>query len=234
MDALELSRHCGKDCVVEPCLKLRFNQWSSTRSKPPWKESAVRAKPKTDMSKRQPESSPTWTDVKAKLAAFDRAALLDLIHNLYAAHKDNQLFLHTRFGLEKDVLEPYKIILDRWLWPDIFRNQDTSVAKAKQAISDYKMAVGDPEGLAELMVFYCERAAGFSSDIASDDEGFFNALVRMFERALVLANTLPASGRVNLVRRLDAVRQISHKIGYGVGDDMDSLLSKYGDRVKHR
>jgi hypothetical protein len=85
------------------------------------------------------------------------------------------------------------------------------------------------------MVFYCERAAGFCSDIASDDEGFFNALVRMFERALVLANTLPASGRVDLVRRLDAVRQISHKISYGVGDDMDFLISKYGDdRVKHR
>ena len=185
------------------------------------------------MSKHQPKSSPTWTDVKTKLAAFDRAALLDLIHDLYAAHKDNQLFLHTRFGLEQDVLEPYKRILDRWLWPDVFRNQDTSVSKAKQAISDYKMAVGDAEGLAELMVFYCERAAGFCSDIASDDEGFFNALVRMFERALVLANTLPASGRVDLVRRLDAVRQISHKIGYGVGDDMDFLISKYGDhRVK--
>jgi hypothetical protein len=71
------------------------------------------------MSKHQPKSSPTWTDVKIKLAAFDRAALLDLIHNLYTAHKDNQLFLHARFGLEKDVLEPYKRILDRWLWPDV-------------------------------------------------------------------------------------------------------------------
>jgi hypothetical protein len=213
---MELSRHYGKDRVVEPCLKLRFNQW-------------------TYMSKGQPKSSPTWTDVKTKLAAFDRAALLDLIHNLYVTHKDNQLFLHARFGLEKDVLEPYKRILDRWLWPDVLRNQDTSVAKAKRAISDYKMAMGDPEGLAELMVFYCERAAGFCSDIASDDEGFFNALVRMFEHALALANTLPASGRVDLVRRLDAVRQISHKIGYGVGDDMDFLISKYGDdRVKRR
>ena len=66
------------------------------------------------------------------------------------------------------------------------------------------------------------------SDIASDDEGFLNALVRLFERALMLANTLPASGR-----RLDAARQISHKIGCGVGDDMDFLISKYGDdRVK--
>ena len=57
-------------------------------------------------------------------------------------------------------------------------------SQAKQAISDYKKAVGDPEGVAELMVFYYEQAAGFCSDICSDDEGYFNALVRMFEQAL--------------------------------------------------
>jgi hypothetical protein len=87
---------------------------------------------------------------------------------------DNQTFLHSRFGLGEDVLEPYKKIIDRWLWPDVFRKQDTSVSQAKRAISDYKKAVGDPEGLAELMVFYCEQAAGFCSDIANDDEGYFN------------------------------------------------------------
>jgi hypothetical protein len=32
---------------------------------------------KAHMGKRQPKSLPTWTDVKAKLADFDRAALLD-------------------------------------------------------------------------------------------------------------------------------------------------------------
>jgi hypothetical protein len=101
------------------------------------------------MAKRKPKSHPTWTDVKAKLADFDRAALLGLIQSLYAAHKDNQLFLHSRFGLGEDVLEPYKETIDRWLWPDVMRNQDTSVSQAKRAISDYKKAVGDPEGLAE-------------------------------------------------------------------------------------
>lgn len=179
------------------------------------------------MGNHQSKTSPTWTDVKAKLEGFDQGALLELIHNLYAAHKNNQLFLHARFGLTNDVLEPYKQTIDRWLWPDVFRNQDTSVAKAKQAISDYKKAVGAPEGLAELTVFYCERAAGFCSDIASDDEAYFNALVRMFERALSLAKTLPAASRIGLIKRLDGVRKISHKIGYGVGDDMDFLLSRH-------
>jgi len=117
------------------------------------------------MTKREPKSQPTWTDVKAQLAAFDRTALLDLLHHLYAAHEDNRAFLHARFGLGEDVLEPYKKTIDRWLWPDPFRNQDTSVSKAKQAISHYKRAVGDAAGVAELMVFYCEQAAGYCQDI---------------------------------------------------------------------
>jgi len=96
------------------------------------------------MPRRQEGSQPTWTDVKAKLTSFDRLGLLGLIQDLYAAHKDNQTFLHARFGLGEDVLKPYKETIDRWLWPDVLRNQDTSVVKAKQAISSYKKAVCGP------------------------------------------------------------------------------------------
>jgi hypothetical protein len=83
-------------------------------------------------------------DLKAKLAGFDRRGLIGLIQDLYAAHKENRTFLHARFGAGSDALRPYKETLDRWLWPDVLRNQDTSVAKAKQAISGYRKAVGDP------------------------------------------------------------------------------------------
>ena len=179
------------------------------------------------MNQRPSKSQPRWTDVKGKLTSFDRTALLGLIQDLYSAHNDNQTFLHARFGLGEDPLEPYKETLDRWLWPDPFSRQDTSVLKAKQAISDYKKAVGEPAGLAELMVFYCEQAAGFASDVSYQDESYFNALVRMFEQALRIATTLPATGRDALFARLDRVRTISHKCGYGVGDDMDSILTTY-------
>src|SRR5438445_1265587 len=183
-------------------------------------------------TKRQSKSHPTWTDVKTKLEDFDRAALLSLIQSLYTANKDNQTFLHARFGLGGDVLEPYKKIIDRWLWPDVLRRQDTSVSQAKRAISDYKKAVGDPEGVAELMVFYCEQAAGFCDDICSDDEGYFDALVRMFEQALKFANALSPDRRDNLVSRLDRVRTSSHDFGYAVGDDVDFLLSQYTRRSR--
>ena len=178
------------------------------------------------MSKRK--ATPTWSDVKAKLTDFDRAGLVGLVQDLYAASKDNQAFLHARFALGDDVLKPYKTTIDRWLWPDVFKNQDTSVAKAKKAIADYKKAIGHPEGVAELMIFYCEQAAGFSDDIGLQDEGYFDALVRMFEQALKAARALPDAQRAALHECLDTVRRISHNFGYGVGDDMDALLIEYG------
>ena len=179
---------------------------------------------------KQTKSQPTWVDVKAKLASLDRAGLLGLVRGLYDAHKDNRTFLHARLSLGDDILKPYKQTIDRWLWPDVLRNQDTSVAKAKESISQYRKAVGGPTGLAELMVFFCERAAGFCSDLGNEDEGYFDALVRMFEQALTVAKELPADSRDALVARLDRVREISHQFGYGVGDDMDFLLAKYAKR----
>lgn len=177
------------------------------------------------MTKRPPRPQPKWTDVKAKLANLDRIGLIGLVQDLYAAHKDNQTFLHTRFGLGEDVFKPYKETLDRWLWPDPLRNQDISVAKAKQAISSYRKAVGEPAGLAELMVYFCERAAGFSNDVGYQDESYFDALVNMFEQAIKVTRHLSTGDRHALIVRLDRVRTISHNLGYGVGDDMDSLLA---------
>jgi len=109
----------------------------------------------------------------------------------------------------------------------VLRNQNPSVANAKQAISSYRKAVGDPGGLSELMVFYCESAVGFSNDVGYQDEGYFDALVHMFEQALKVTRQLPVSGRDAMIVRLERVRAISHNLGYGVGDDMDSLLAEF-------
>jgi hypothetical protein len=174
------------------------------------------------------KATPSWIDVKTRLADLDRTGLLGLVQDLYAASKDNQAFLHTRLHLGEDVLEPYKAAVDRWLWPDVFKNQDTSVAKAKKAITDYKKASGTADGLAELMVFYCERASGFSCDVGLDDEAYLSALVRMFEQALKAVATLPETQRPALWTRLQMVRDRSHDIGYGVGEDMDALLTEHG------
>jgi len=188
------------------------------------------------VSPRKPKTKPTWSDVKAKLLEFDRPGLLALIQDLYAANKDNQTFLHTRFGLSmgmgNEVLEPYKKIISRWLYPNVFGTQRESHPQAKRAITDYKKAIGDPAGLAELMIFYCEEAAAFTNEYGNDDVGYYNALLRMFEDALQYATHLPADQRDGFIARLEAVRDTCHRFGYGVGDEMDDMLVEYRDGKK--
>ena len=178
-------------------------------------------------TKKTTKATPSWSDVKTKLADFDRAGLLGLVQDLYAASKDNKAFLHARFGLGDDPLEPYKAIITQWINPSDYRKPQ-SVAKAKKTISDYKKALGQPEGLAELTVFYCEEVFDFLAGCGIDDEGFYDALVRMFEQALKTIASLAAAQRQPFWDRLDAVRSICHNFGYGVGDDMDDLLAEYG------
>jgi len=168
---------------------------------------------------------PTWTDLKGRLTGMDRSSLLGLIHDLYAASKDNQAFLHARFGLGDDVLKPFKNIISRWVCPDF--NQAISVAKAKKAISDYRKAIGRPECLVELMVFYCEECTAFLGCCGMDEERYFDALVRMFEQALKAISNLDPELQKPFVKRLERVRQPAHNYGYGVGDDMDDLMAEY-------
>lgn len=78
------------------------------------------------------------------------------------------------------------------------------------------------------MVFYCERAIGFANDVGLDDEGYFDAAVRMFAQALKTIDSLPEAQRKPLWARLDAVHHISRNLGYGVNDDLGDLLAEHG------
>lgn len=101
------------------------------------------------------------------------------------------------------------------------------LSKAKKAITEYKRALGDPEGLAELMVFYCQQAAGFCRDVCHHDTAYLDALVRMFEQSLKTMSDLTGKLQKRFLTRLDRVRTIARQLGYGVGDDMDVLLSEF-------
>jgi hypothetical protein len=178
------------------------------------------------MGKRLAKSKPTWADVKTNLASFDRAALLGLLQDLYQADEANQAFLHARFGLGEDPLQPYKKTIDGWLWPDVFRGQQASVSKAKRAITRYTKALSDPVGLAELLVFYCEQATGFCQDVDHRDTAYLDALVRTFEQALKATGNLTGKVQNGFLTRLERVRNIGHNLGYGVGDHMDVLFAE--------
>jgi hypothetical protein len=149
---------------------------------------------------RKSKSQPSWSDIKAKLAHFDRVALVGLVADLYALSKSNQSFLHARFSLRTDSLATYKRRIHDALSPD--GNKPVRIADVKKAVSEYRKAIGRPEGLLELRLFWCEAA--------------LNALRGMNE-----------TSRKSAIERLVAVRDRTD-VGYGVKDDMGYLLDRAG------
>jgi hypothetical protein len=83
-------------------------------------------------------------------------------------------------------------------------------------------------GLAELTVFYCEEVFDFLAGCGMDDDGFYDALVRMFEQALKYVLDLPKAQQKAFLARLDRVRQLGQDVGWGVGDDFDHIWSEAG------
>jgi hypothetical protein len=69
--------------------------------------------------KRTTRTKPGWSNVKARLASFNRAELLALVQSPYASSWDNQAFLHARLDLGNDPIAPYKKTISRWIHPDV-------------------------------------------------------------------------------------------------------------------
>ncbi len=77
-------------------------------------------------------------------------------------------------------------------------------------------------------VFYCEEVFDFLAGCGMDDEGFYAALVRMFEQALKYVLALPKAQQAAFLARLDRVRQLGQNVGWGVGGDFDHFWSAAG------
>jgi hypothetical protein len=142
---------------------------------------------------------------------------------MYATNKDNQSFLHARLGLGLDQLKPYKETISRWVNPDLMRNQSVSISKSKKAIADYKKAIGRPDGLAELCTVYCEEACAFVETYGLEDEGYFLALIRMYEQAATFVSDLTPDERSTFVDRLDQLRSRARDIGWGVQEELTDI-----------
>ena len=182
---------------------------------------------------RSKNTSPTWNDVKTALMNFDRAGLRGLVQDLYTASKDNQAFLHARLGLGHDQLQPFKAIISRWISPDLMKGQPISVSKAKKAIADYKKAIGRPDGMAELSIFYCEEAFGFLESCSMDDEKYFAALIRMYGRSLEIVSSLPPAERSTFLERLGRLRSRGRNVGWVVEEEFNSLWHEAVSRRQH-
>ncbi len=111
---------------------------------------------------RKKQASHSWKDVRSVLNKASHKDLLGLVGDLYALRRENQDFLHARFLKGDDALVPYKETIEQYISPAEPWKHPIRISLARKAISDYRKAVGDSQGLAELMLFYAECGVNFT------------------------------------------------------------------------
>src|SRR3954466_878881 len=103
-----------------------------------------------------------------------------------------------------------------------------SITKAKKAISDYRKAIGQPEGMTELTVHFCEEAVAFANAYGLDDGTFYDSLVRMFRQAVTHVLALSEADQEPLLERLGKVMAVGQDMGWGVGDAFADTWAEAG------
>ena len=174
---------------------------------------------------------PRWSRVKAAVSRLDEVAFLELIRDLYGLSASNQQFVEARLGLQRDPLGPYKAIITECMYPDVFGKQPIQISNAKKAISEYRKAVRDAPGEIELMVHFVESGNRFTLEYGDIDEGFYDALLRMYDRAIKAIKDLPDSQQPAFRNRLEQIARSAHRIGWGYGDGLcDAFYSAFPER----
>jgi hypothetical protein len=163
---------------------------------------------------------PSWADVKESIASLGRSELIHLIASLYGLSQANRDFLHARFSIGDDPIAPYKKVIEECMFPDVFKNKPIQISTAKKAINEYSKAVGDAKGEAELMTYFVECGNQFTVEYGDISESFYDALLRMYARAINRVLNLPEKEQHEFRERLRTIMVTSDGIGWGYHDGL--------------
>jgi hypothetical protein len=100
-----------------------------------------------------------WSNVKARLEAFDRKGLVSLLGDLYDASEANRRFLHSRLTPGSRAIAEYRRLVADAIYPDPFSKRRVSVRDAGAAIVEYRRSTGDASGTVELMLTFLEAGS---------------------------------------------------------------------------
>jgi len=79
-------------------------------------------------------------------------------------------------------------------------------------------------GKIELMIFFVECGNKFTLDFGDIDEGFYDALNQMYQRAIRSVLSLPEEQRSEFQERLEKIMTSSSGIGWGYHDMLVELI----------
>jgi hypothetical protein len=164
---------------------------------------------------------PTWIDVKRSINNNEASDMVELVKELYQISDENRNFLHARLIGGTTSLKKYrKIILDS-LYTDVLDNDDNfDFEKADKAIQTYAKATKDTEGVADLMIYYVECGNKFILDYGDINEAFYDALIKLYEKAIESVCKMPKRKQEPFRNRLEKIMKSADGIGWKYYDDL--------------
>lgn len=184
----------------------------------------------TTMAK--PTKPKKWSDVKARLKAFDHKALVSLLGELYNASVANRRFLHSRLTPESRAIEEYRRLVADAIYPDPFSKRRVGIRDAAAAIVDYRRSTDDTAGTVDLMLTFVEAGTEQAADLGYGDEAYFNALQNRLDAVATEFDTLPADVRAKVRARLARIRMRAQDVGWGFSDAVDDVIHALDTRAK--
>ena len=172
----------------------------------------------------EPTRRKNWSEVKARLEAFDHNSLVSLLRELYAASVANRRFLHSRLTPGSRAIEEYRRLVADAIYPDPFSTRRISVRDAAAAIVEYRRSTGDVSGTVDLLLTLVEAGTEQAAELGYGDEAYFDALQIRLDAVAKAFDTLPAEVRPNVRARLGRIQVRAHDVGWGFGDAVDELV----------
>lgn len=170
--------------------------------------------------------TPSWINVKKHISSFDKKQLIALVGDIYRLSMDNKNFFHTRFSLGQDPLEPYKRVIENAIYPSLEDDEILNIEIANKAVKSYSKAIDNPQGEAELMVFYVECGNDFTLSYGDIDEEFYDSVLDMYKQAIETVQELPLNEQNAFKERLYEIMESASYIGWGYPDGLSGLYYK--------
>jgi hypothetical protein len=174
-----------------------------------------------------------WSDVKARLEAFDRTGLVSLLRDLYDASVANRRFLHSRLTPGSRAIEKYRRLVADAIYPDPLSTRRISVRDAAAAIVEYRRSTGDASGTVDLMLTLVEAGTEQAADLGYGDEAYFNALQIRLDAVAKEFASLPADVRAKVRARLGHIQTRARAVGWGWSDAVDETVHALDARASH-
>lgn len=170
------------------------------------------------------KKSATWSAVRARIATWDRSALVALVKELYELAGVNRDFIHARCEAETGaVMESFRRRVVEQFFP-ARGEAKLKLAEARKAIRDYRKATGSVAGVAELLMTFVECGTEFTRNFGDMDERFYRHLESALEELAALLRGEAHELYPQWAGRLEAVRRKSANVGWGFADFVGEVV----------